>query len=309
MIYPQTLKNKVKNMKKNKAFTLVELLVVISIIAILLAVLMPGLTKAREQAMLVMCNNNLHQVGIAEQMYAQANERRLTPGDGQYGDMIQQPAAYWAAGRTDGVCNLGYLLKCKLLPLPTGEGSILYCPARKLRGGKAYWNLNWCYADAPDAPVSLKTGFSGWGVTGRTVGSGYEFRDSMDDPTPAPPGNVLDAAKNSRGILAERLSSASIASDIWGWSDGNYYGHKGLYNVACADGSSHRFNDRGYVIDPATKLKVSPKLNAFLQFYSNAGNYAKPTGSRDDLVFSIIDNDLGFKLPSGLTFPTDFPRK
>jgi len=294
-------------MKQRKAFTLVELLVVISIIAILLAVLMPALTKAREQASLVMCNNNLHQIGIAEHMYAQSNNGRLTPGDGQYGDMIQQPASYWAAGKSDGVCNLGYLLTSKNLPLPSGEGSVLYCPARKLRAGKAFWNLNWCYADAPDAPVSLKTGFSGWGVSGRTVGSGYEFRDSMDDPASSK--TTLEGAQNSKGILAERISSSSIASDIWGWSDGNYYGHKGLYNVACADGSSHRYNDRGFVIDSTTKLKVSPRFGAFLQFYPNAGNYAKPTGSRDDLVFAIIDNDLGFKLPAGLTLPSDFPRK
>jgi hypothetical protein len=131
----------------------------------------------------------------------------------------------------------------------------------------------------------------------------------MDDPVPYPNESVLEGAKKSKGILAERISSSSIASDIWGWSDGNYYGHKGLYNVVCADGSSHRFNDKGFVIDSATKLKVSPKLNAFLQFYPNAGNYAKPTGSRDDLVFAIIDNDLGFKLPAGLTFPSDFIRK
>lgn len=281
-------------MKKAKAFTLVELLVVIAIIALLLSILMPSLQKAREQARLVMCNSNLHQVGIAEHVYAQSNKGRFTAGDGMYGDMIQQPSAFWAVGKTDGVCNLGYLLKGNYLPLPKGEGSVLYCPARKVRTGKDFWNLNWCYNDAPDAPVQYLTGFSGWGVNGRTVSSGYEFRDGMDDPIGS--ADLLIGAQNSKGMPATKLSSSSIASDIWGWSDGSYYGHKGLYNVVCADGSSHRFNDRGSIAG-GNGMKVSPKLKAFLQFFRGAGSLAKPNGAGDDLVFGIIDDDLGFKRP------------
>jgi prepilin-type N-terminal cleavage/methylation domain-containing protein len=279
-------------MKEKKAFTLVELLVVISIIALLLAILMPSLQKARAQALLVMCNSNLHQVGVAEHMYAQSNNGRLTPGDGWYGDMIQQPSLFWATGNTNAVCNLGYLLTGKYLPLPSGEGSVIYCPARKVRTGMLA-GMNWCYNDAPDA--TYKSGFSGWGVSGRTVSSGYEFRDSMDDPSGS--SNLLVGAQNSKGMLAARISSSSIASDIWAWSDGNYYGHMGLYNVVCADGSSHRFNDRGSIKDPLTGLRVSPKLNAFLQYYRNAGNFARPNGADDGSVFATIDKDLGFLSP------------
>lgn len=50
---------------KNKGFTFVELLVVISIIAALLSILMPYLSKARQQAKSVFCLNNLHQISIA----------------------------------------------------------------------------------------------------------------------------------------------------------------------------------------------------------------------------------------------------
>ncbi len=62
-----------KNEKLNPGFTLVELLVVISIIAMLLAVLMPALSKVREQGRTVVCATNLKNYGPALYMYTQEN--------------------------------------------------------------------------------------------------------------------------------------------------------------------------------------------------------------------------------------------
>jgi len=56
-----------------KAFSLVELLVVISIIALLMAILMPSVVGARRQANRVYCLNNLRQLALAADSYAQNN--------------------------------------------------------------------------------------------------------------------------------------------------------------------------------------------------------------------------------------------
>jgi prepilin-type N-terminal cleavage/methylation domain-containing protein/prepilin-type processing-associated H-X9-DG protein len=64
-------------MSKRRGFTLIELLVVISIIAVLMGILMPALQKVKKQGYEVVCKNNLKQIGLAANMYAESNKFRV----------------------------------------------------------------------------------------------------------------------------------------------------------------------------------------------------------------------------------------
>lgn len=68
---------------KNKAFTLLELLVVIGVIAILIGILLPAIGRAREGARRAQCANNLRQIGIAWFLYLDDNNEKF-PSDMDY---------------------------------------------------------------------------------------------------------------------------------------------------------------------------------------------------------------------------------
>jgi prepilin-type N-terminal cleavage/methylation domain-containing protein/prepilin-type processing-associated H-X9-DG protein len=65
-----------------KAFTLVELLVVIAIIAVLAALLLPALSAAKTRSITTRCANNLHQLGLAMQMYGDEDQNLLPAAGG-----------------------------------------------------------------------------------------------------------------------------------------------------------------------------------------------------------------------------------
>jgi prepilin-type N-terminal cleavage/methylation domain-containing protein len=75
-----------KTMRKHKVngFTLVELLVVIAVIALLMAILLPALTKAKEQGKRAVCLTHIKQLQLAWNMYCDANNEKVPVGDVGY---------------------------------------------------------------------------------------------------------------------------------------------------------------------------------------------------------------------------------
>jgi prepilin-type N-terminal cleavage/methylation domain-containing protein len=69
---------------RRTAFTLVELLVVVAIIGVLVALLLPAVQAAREASRRTHCANNLRQLGVAAQLYHDAQQH--FPGSWVNGD-------------------------------------------------------------------------------------------------------------------------------------------------------------------------------------------------------------------------------
>jgi len=107
-------------MKKRTAFTLVELLVVISIIALLVSILMPALSKARAQAIALVCVTQLKDMGTMLEVYAADHDGAMVRsssgrsyGHSRWWDGLGDYYDRTSTGQGDGTSRYDYeLFKC-----------------------------------------------------------------------------------------------------------------------------------------------------------------------------------------------------
>lgn len=112
--------------RNGKGFTLLELLVVTGVISTLVAITLPALKHARQAAMRsAICPNNLHNLGIATQLYANDNNDQIP--------RTQSSADAYIYHASQGPMNHGLLFRDRYLGstggTSQGEGlRTYYCP-------------------------------------------------------------------------------------------------------------------------------------------------------------------------------------
>ena len=155
-------------MRRPRAFTLVELLVVIGIIAILISILIPVLGKARESAQRTACLSNLREVDNALRMYA-TSYKDATP-IGYVGDLKQFSYVMNINGTATPhtVTEMGFVAVAEF----ARNGKVFYCPSEQdiLFQYDSSQNV-WCFDCAP--------GTNGWNHLNTSVGPDPGYNNAL----------------------------------------------------------------------------------------------------------------------------------
>jgi prepilin-type N-terminal cleavage/methylation domain-containing protein len=189
------------------AFTLIELLVVIAIIAILAALLLPALSRAKEESKRIACVSNLKQVGVAALTYAGDNQDKVVPaGSGSL--PLQLNAGDFSI---DAWNQLGLSVS------QTNSRSVWGCPNRpgfpdydpgyrqfligyQYYGGIATWKNNLGTFTPSASPIKTATSKPSWMLAADVVAR----PDGINWSFPYMPGSgwsTLPAHKNGTGTL------------------------------------------------------------------------------------------------------------
>jgi prepilin-type N-terminal cleavage/methylation domain-containing protein/prepilin-type processing-associated H-X9-DG protein len=119
-----------RNLSANGGFTLVELLVVIGIIAVLIGVLLPALSRAREQSKRVQCLSNLRQLGMAMVSYSIEYKGGL-PGVSSRSEPRVEDWIYWQKDRAtySAAQGPGKFSDSRIAKYINRNEAVLFCPS------------------------------------------------------------------------------------------------------------------------------------------------------------------------------------
>jgi prepilin-type N-terminal cleavage/methylation domain-containing protein/prepilin-type processing-associated H-X9-DG protein len=171
--------NRAANMARERAFTLIELIVVVVIIAVLAALLFPVLSQAKEKGYATKSSQNLRQLTAANIAYA-AEQGVYAPADNK------QNNRRWCAGMSTGSSQFDPT-KGYLSPYLGKDGAVLACPlfTKMLKGAQSF--------ESGTGGYGYNAAYIG-GLPGPTDNTSYNPDGSRRSATPAAiahPSNTL----------------------------------------------------------------------------------------------------------------------
>ena len=113
-------------MRRGRAFTLVELLIVVAILALLLSLLAPTMKRAKVLAALAVCKGQMKQITVSLQMYVTDYDRQLPWTQAQ-----ANPSTCRVIGYYEKVTGIGSIFLGGFVDDPR----VFFCPGSTPREG------------------------------------------------------------------------------------------------------------------------------------------------------------------------------
>jgi prepilin-type N-terminal cleavage/methylation domain-containing protein/prepilin-type processing-associated H-X9-DG protein len=230
--------------RRQRAFTLIEILVVISVIALLLAILMPALAAARSRAQGVVCGSNLRQLLIASASYATEYDGFCVPAAS---DMWDNAGLHRWHGTRDFIDEPFDPLRGPLAGY-LADGQVKECPANVKFVTEEDWNSNF---ERGCGGYGYNMTYIGSRLWEKDIGSPEAFKDTYRRTTCATeistPCETLifgDTAMCADGLSLMEYSFAEPPFTVYNgqpltnfyMSPSLHFRHRSRLNIGWADG-------------------------------------------------------------------------